>query len=91
MGEVLKDETTVTVVEGCAVVSRTIEERFDAEEYLRRLNQLEQSKENGMKQVQELESTIKKFGAQAKALKKVRDEEIAKAKEEAAKLEAANQ
>jgi hypothetical protein len=93
MGEVLNDETTVEIVEKSAVVSRTIKERFDAEEYLRRIGQLEASKENMNKQLEEINATIAKFGAQAEGLKKIREEEIAVAKAEAEKLanEASNQ
>lgn len=80
--ELVKDEINVEVVGKEVQVTRVVVEKFDAAEYLRRLQQLDQQKENGAKQVEDITKMAVSYGSQQAAA-----EVIAKEQEELAKVE----
>lgn len=90
--ELKKDEIKVVMVENKVQVTREIIEEFDAAEYLRRLQQLDQNKENTTSQLTEMEKMIGSYGAMKEEAIKIAEEEAAaaiKEREAAAAKEAA--
>lgn len=87
-----KDEIVVKIENGKVLVSREILEEFEVEEYLRRLMQMDQQKEQVTAQLEQTTEMSEKFGVvkeEAEALRKA-EEEKAKAEREAAANEPAN-
>ena len=69
-------------MEGKFHVTRNIVESFDAEEYLRRLQQLDQQKQQGSKQVEEITKMEEKYGALKAEAEKVAADAQEKMKQE---------
>jgi hypothetical protein len=75
--ELVSDKTEVKLVEDGVQVTRTLSEKFDAGEYLRRLEQLSMNKGQLEAQIVEVNTMIERFGAEkegAEALDKVAKE-----------------
>jgi hypothetical protein len=80
--ELISDEVVPKIEADSVVVTRTIIEKMDIEEYLRRLTQIEKQKEDMQKQIEGIEKMqVFYCSAQAEA-QKISDEAHAAAKKE---------
>jgi len=73
MAELISDETVVVKENDSFVVTRTMKEKFDAEEYLRRIDQVEAKIEMNQQQEKDLTEVVSKFGVLRGEAKLVRD------------------
>ncbi len=80
--ELVKDEVVPKIEGEDVIVTRTIIEKMDIEEYLRRLTQIENQKTDLAKQVEGIEKMQVFYAAAQEEAKKLSEEAAAKAKVE---------
>jgi len=84
MVELKKDEQIIEVVENKIQIQREIVEEFDAEEYIRRYEQMAKQKEQMEKQMEEMVNMMTKIESKLDEAKEIREVEVKEMEKERA-------